>query len=87
MDSGSIKLLRKKLSLAQPEFAQLFDVHPMTVSKWENGRLEPSAYQAELMKAFAQGAENKVVRSTLKNVLIGMGVVAAIILLLKNIKK
>ena len=33
-----LKLIRQALGLSQPDFAELLDVRPMTVSNWETGR-------------------------------------------------
>ncbi len=42
----------------QHEFALLFGVHHMTVSKWEQGTLSPSGYQLALMTEFQQAVDN-----------------------------
>ncbi len=88
-----IVTLRNGLGLTQGEFAQLFGVHQMTVSKWERPHHPPLAtptpYQTALMNAFgvaARGSEAEV-RQQLKNLLIGAGVVAAIFFLLSLAKK
>lgn len=56
----------------------------MTVSRWERGKLPPNAYQDALMAAFDQAARANEVRDTLKGVLVGAGIAAALLLLLKN---
>ena len=84
MAESEIIKLRNALGLSQPEFAQLFGVHPMTVSKWERGVLIPTSYQGVMMNDFEKASREKMVKDTLKNVLIGAGVVAAIFLLLKS---
>jgi DNA-binding transcriptional regulator YiaG len=33
-----LKLIRQALGLSQPDFAEMLDVRPMTVSNWETGR-------------------------------------------------
>jgi putative transcriptional regulator len=87
-----IAKLRHELGLSQAQFAQLFGVHQMTVSKWERGRpplATPTPYQTALMNAFgvaARGSEAEV-QQQLKNILIGAGVVAAIFFLLSLAKK
>jgi transcriptional regulator with XRE-family HTH domain len=80
--------LRKSLGLTQVEFAQLFGVHHMTVSKWERGT-PPSPYQAALMHQFNKTAavRREHVKDELKNLLIGAGVIAALIWLLTETKK
>lgn len=87
MKPGIIAKIRKSLGLTQANFGQLFGVHPMTVSKWERGELEPNPYQASLMNEFKQSAKNKRVTATLTGVLIGAGIAAALLLLLSAARK
>ncbi len=56
----------------------------MTVSKWERGILKPSAYQVVLMDQFRKTADAKKTQAQeeVKKLLIGAGVVAALIWLL-----
>jgi putative transcriptional regulator len=84
MSPNQVSALRTTLKLSQAEFGQLFGVHPMTVSKWERGVLRPSAYQFALMQQFERTAKAKVSADgdELKSLLIGAGVVAALIWLL-----
>ena len=84
MQPQSITDLRKSLGLSQVEFGQLFDTHSMTVSKWERGLLRPSAYQIALMDQFKKtsDAKNDLAREQVKNLLVGAGVVAALVWLL-----
>lgn len=79
-----IKGLRLRLGLDQVQFGNLFGVHSMTVSRWERKILHPSGYQLALMAEFEKAAEAKKVRDTIRAVLIGAGVVAALNLLLQN---
>ena len=79
-----IAKLRKQLALNQTQFGSLFDVHPMTVSKWERGLLQPTPYQVALMDEFSKAAKSKEVKETLSAVLIGAGIAAALYLLLRN---
>jgi putative transcriptional regulator len=88
-----ITRLRAALGLSQAEFAQLFGVHPMTVSKWERLHRPPLAvptpYQTALMQAFNLAAQVKKseVQQQVKNILIGAGVVAALAFLFSQAKK
>ena len=82
-----IAQLRKNLELSQVQFGNLFGVHPMTVSKWERGILEPSDYQAALMIEFERAAKQKEVRTSVGTVLVGAGIAAALLLLLNNSQK
>lgn len=76
--------LRQKLGLTQGQFGNLFGVHPMTVSKWERGKLHPTDYQLALMTDFAEAAKKKEVTDTIGTVLVGAGIAAALYLLLKG---
>ncbi len=82
-----VKQLRTKLGLAQPEFGQLFGVHPMTVSRWERQELTPSPYQHALMTEFEKAAVKNKVEEELKSLLVAAGVAAAIYFLLKLANK
>jgi len=79
--------LRKVLNLSQAQFGNLFGVHAMTVSKWERGVLTPTDYQKALMAEFIKASKEKEVRETVGTVLIGAGIAAALLLLLKYAKK
>lgn len=84
MQPTEIAILRRALGLSQVEFGQLFDAHSMTVSKWERGVLRPTAYQIALMRQFQTTADAKKdqAREQVKNLLVGAGVVAALVWLL-----
>ncbi len=84
MTSVQIHELRTRLNLSQTEFANLFGLHSMTISKWERGLYSPNAYQQALLKEFDIAAREKEVRDTLGAVLIGAGIAAALYLLLSN---
>ena len=81
MDIHSLR--KQRLGLNQAQFGALFGVHPMTVSKWERGVLYPTEYQLALMREFEEAAKSKEVHDTLKGVLIGAGIAAALYLLLR----
>lgn len=83
MDSNEIVELRRRLGLTQAEFGQLFGAHGMTVSKWERGVLMPTSYQAALMDQFDRTAQQRADPSEqVKKLLVGAGVVAALVWLL-----
>ena len=84
MNTAEIVSLRQALGLSQAEFGQLFGAHSMTVSKWERGLLLPSAYQQALMAQFRQTADKQqaLAQEQVKKLLVGAGVVAALIWLL-----
>lgn len=71
------------MGLSQPEFGQLFGVHPMTVSKWERGLLAPNEYQSALMREFQKAVKDEKARQAVKTVLVGAGIAAALLLLLE----
>ncbi|HQW20928.1 MAG TPA: helix-turn-helix domain-containing protein [Rhodocyclaceae bacterium] len=88
MISSEIAQLRKDLGLSQVEFGQLFGSHFMTVSKWERGIATPSSYQFALMQQFRQTADVRKVEAQeeVKKLLVGAGVVAALLWLLSQSK-
>jgi len=59
MTAGDVRTCRAKLHISQAELAQLLGVHSLTVSKWERGKLRPTAYQAALIAAFDVAVEHK----------------------------
>jgi putative transcriptional regulator len=89
MTPAAIAAIRKALGLSQVEFGQLFGAHFMTISKWERGLAKPSPYQIALMEQFARTAQAKQAEAQeeVKKLLIGAGVVAALIWLLTAAKK
>jgi putative transcriptional regulator len=78
--------LRTDLGLSQVEFAQLFGAHFMTVSKWERGLASPSPYQVALMEQFRKTTDSRKAEAQeqVKKLLVGAGVVAALIFLLSR---
>lgn len=82
-----VSKLREDLNLSQAEFGNLLGVHAMTVSKWERDILKPNSYQMALMQQFRATADSKKVDDTVKNLLIGAGIVAALFWLLNSAKK
>lgn len=71
---------RKALGLNQADFARLLGTHVMTISKWERGVAQPTAYQAALIAHFKQRTSGieKEAQSEVKKLLIGAGVIAAL---------
>lgn len=86
MQTSQISSLRRSLGLSQVEFGQLFGVHSMTVSKWERGVLRPTGYQIALLQQFQATADARKghAQEQVKNLLIGAGVVAALVWLLRG---
>lgn len=87
MTETEILQLRTRLGLSQPQFAQLMGVHPMTVSRWERRELSPTPHQVAFMTAYKKGAEDKKIREEFSAVMIGAGIVAAVLLLLTAAQK
>lgn len=89
MIPAEIKSLRSTLGLPQADFARLFDVHFMTVSKWERGVVVPSPYQVALMEQFRRTAQAQQaeVQEKVNKLLVGAGVVAALVFLLSMVNK
>jgi putative transcriptional regulator len=79
--------LRKTLRLTQVQFGQLFGAHAITVGRWESGEYQPNSHQIMLMENFKKSAQDKEVQDTLLDVLVGVGIVAALFLLLKAATK
>ena len=87
MNNLEIKALRESLDMGQVEFAQLFGMHPVTVSKWENGHAYPTSYQLALLNQFSAAARDNKIREDAKNVLVAAGVAFALALLLSHLVK
>lgn len=85
MNHTDIRRLRRALRLNQAEFAQLLGAHPVTVSRWESpdSSYSPNAYQSALMRDFEKASSSQEMDQTLKNLLVGAGIAAAIYFLLK----
>jgi putative transcriptional regulator len=86
MTPEDIVAIRKSLGLTQADFARLFDAHVMTISKWERGVASPSPYQASLMEHFKHKAalHAEQAQTEVRNLLVGAGVIAALIWLLSK---
>lgn len=86
MTPQQIAELRKDLDLSQVEFAQLFGAHFMTISKWERGLAIPSPYQVALMQQFRITADSRKAKAQeeVKKLLVGAGVIAALVFLLSK---
>lgn len=50
MKPEQLALARELLELTQRELAQVFDVHPRTISKWERGVQSPSMTRKLIMQ-------------------------------------
>lgn len=90
MDKLVITNTRKGLGLNQVEFAQLFGVHQMTVSRWERGELSPTPYQQTLLNEFqvaAKEKESKKNQEDIRTILLGAGIIAAILFILTLAKE
>lgn len=87
MNKQQIVGLREDLQLNQTQFAGLLGVHPITVSRWERGKVPPTPYQAAFLDEFKKAARDKTVRNTVAMVLIAAGIVAAVYLLLQAARK
>lgn len=58
--SKKIKELREKLFLTQEEFANKLNISPITVSRWESGKFEPTMKMRK--KLYHLFVENKVIK-------------------------
>lgn len=78
--------MRKKLSLTQPDFATLFGVHPMTVSRWERGKAFPDGPGAHMLEAVntqlkRRAPDPEAVKEVLKAIGQGAAIVGLMLLL------
>jgi transcriptional regulator with XRE-family HTH domain len=55
--SEVIKKLRERMGFSQPEFALLFGVNPMTISRWENG-VSPQKLYFSLLVAYDMATQS-----------------------------
>jgi molybdopterin-binding protein len=51
------KALRTRLGLTQKELSEILGAHPMTISRWERGVLEPTPHHKRLLRALSDAAE------------------------------
>ena len=87
MATQNIPKLRKDLHLNQTQFANLMGVHPITVSRWERGKVAPTPYQEAFLNDFSKASHDESIRNIIATVLITAGITAAILLLLKAAQK
>lgn len=90
MDKNQIASTRKGLGLNQVEFAQLFGIHQMTVSRWERGELSPTPYQQTLLNEFQVAVKEKEAKKNqddIRMILLSAGIVAAILFILTLAKE
>jgi DNA-binding transcriptional regulator YiaG len=73
MKKEKIKKQRRLLDLNQNEYAHLFGVHSMTVSKWERGIASPSSLQTAMMSEIFLAIRNRMDVSTIKDRLVRYG--------------
>lgn len=78
--------MRADMKLTQADFGRLFGVHFMTVYKWEYGKLVPTDYQKALLQSFRTAVDKKQaeVQQQIGALLVGAGVVAALLFLLST---
>jgi DNA-binding transcriptional regulator YiaG len=57
---------RKRLNMSQAQFASLLGVHPMTVSRWETGRVTPNGACARLLEALSGPHPENIVKALKK---------------------
>ena len=81
----AIQKIRKSVGLSQRQLAELLGVHPLTVSKWERGLLSPSPHQEDLLRSFGEAGKDENIGEIVSNLLITVGVAAALFALLKAV--
>ena len=84
LTADEIRAIRDRTGVSQSVFAAYLNVTTNLVSKWERGLLRPTAYQIALMRQFQATADAKKdqAHEQVKNLLVGAGVVAALVWLL-----
>lgn len=83
LSKTEIASVRDNLNLSQVQFGQLLGVHPLTVSKWERGRLRPAPHQQALILSFRRAREKqRNVGETAAGLLVTAGVALALFVLL-----
>lgn len=65
--------------MTQTQFGELLGSEQATVSRWENGQWEPNTHQVKLMRGFKEAADKD---DSLKHLLVGLGLIAALALIL-----
>lgn len=83
LSPAAIRAIRERLGLTQADFGKLLNAHFVTVSRWESGQLQPDAYQLSMLHEFDRAARTKEIKDSLKAVLIGAGIGAALYLILR----
>ena len=87
VSATEIRQVRLDLGLTQAQMASLMNIHPVTVSRWENEREEkyaPSAYQESILRAFMKAcADDPSLKERAARVLLGLGVAAAMFTILR----
>ena len=84
MTAIEISSIRTRLGLTQIQFAQLFGVHPLTVSKWERGVLDPSLHQQAMLDSFRRANKADAdIGEAVAALLVTAGVAVALYALLK----
>lgn len=84
MTGGEVAAVRTGLGMTQAQLGQLLGVHPLTVSKWERGQLNPSPHQAALLQSFIKAKQNQPdIGDIVIGLLVGAGVALAIYAILK----
>jgi putative transcriptional regulator len=60
VDSATIRELRKRTRLSQPDFATLLGVQVSTLRNWEQGRREPTGPAKALLRAIRNDPEHVI---------------------------
>ena len=83
MTPAEVLAVRDRLGLNQTQLAQLLGVHPLTVSKWERGLLDPSPHQETMLRSFRKAAKNPDIGEEVAKALVVAGVAVALLVLLE----
>ena len=55
--SRDVRRIRGGLGLTQVNFSRLLHVHPISVSRWENGKASPDAWQRSVLEGLEHAAK------------------------------
>ena len=85
LSKHAIRRIRDGLGLTQGQLAELLGVHPLTVSKWERGLLEPSAHHEGFLRSFRKAGGQEDLGEAIGELLVTAGVTVALYALLKAV--
>lgn|SRR5512137_205749 len=77
MREVKVQVVREQLGLTQRQFGELLNAHPITVSRWERGRGNPSLQNTEFLGLLNRFGKSKEMVVQIKEILAAQGGAAA----------